>query len=64
LLTYEQNARHLPLPLAALVVLTRHAAMSISLSPRLGATIQHPGWGGTDVGFLPFPVHRLVEAAT
>jgi len=21
-----------------------------------GATIQHPGWGGADVGFLPFPV--------
>jgi|SRR5690349_8286159 hypothetical protein len=21
-----------------------------------GATIQHPGWGGNDVGFLPFPV--------
>jgi hypothetical protein len=20
-----------------------------------GATIQHPGWGGNDVGFLPFP---------
>ena len=20
-----------------------------------GATIQHPGWGGADVGFLPFP---------
>jgi hypothetical protein len=20
-----------------------------------GATIQHPGWGGSDVGFLPFP---------
>jgi hypothetical protein len=21
-----------------------------------GATIQHPGWGGADIGFLPFPV--------
>jgi hypothetical protein len=21
-----------------------------------GATIQHPRWGGADVGFLPFPV--------
>jgi hypothetical protein len=20
-----------------------------------GATIQHPGWGGNSVGFLPFP---------
>jgi hypothetical protein len=24
-----------------------------------GATIQHPGWGGNDVGFLPFPVEKL-----
>ena len=24
-----------------------------------GATIQHPGWGGNDVGFLPFPVEEL-----
>jgi hypothetical protein len=23
-----------------------------------GATIQRPGWGGADVGFLPFPVKR------
>jgi hypothetical protein len=21
-----------------------------------GATIQHPGWGGNDIGFLPFPL--------
>lgn len=26
---------------------------------RKGATIQHPGWGGNDVGFLPFPVEKL-----
>ncbi len=24
-----------------------------------GATIQHPGWGGADVGFLPFPTRRI-----
>jgi hypothetical protein len=24
-----------------------------------GATIQHPGWGGNDVGFLVFPVEKL-----
>jgi hypothetical protein len=24
-----------------------------------GATLQHPGWGGSDIGFLPFPVHLL-----
>jgi hypothetical protein len=23
-----------------------------------GATIQRPSWGGTDVGFLPFPTDR------
>jgi hypothetical protein len=23
-----------------------------------GATIQHPGWGGADIGFLPFPVEQ------
>jgi hypothetical protein len=28
---------------------------------RLGATIQHPGWAGTDIGFAPFPVRGLVE---
>ena len=27
-----------------------------------GATIQHPGWGGTDVGFLPFPTKRRFTA--
>jgi hypothetical protein len=24
-----------------------------------GATIQHPGWGGADIGFLPFPTTRM-----
>ncbi len=24
-----------------------------------GATLQHPGWGGADVGFAPFPVDRV-----
>jgi hypothetical protein len=24
-----------------------------------GGTIQHPGWGGNDVGFLPFPVETV-----
>jgi hypothetical protein len=27
-----------------------------------GATIQHPGWGGADVGFLPFPVEQRSPA--
>ena len=26
-----------------------------------GATLQHPGWGGADVGFLPFPVKERIE---
>ena len=28
---------------------------------RKGATRQHPGRGGADVGFLPFPVERVVS---
>jgi hypothetical protein len=28
-----------------------------------GATIQHPGWGGNDVGFLPFPVEMVTPRA-
>ena len=27
-----------------------------------GATIQRPSWGGTDVGFLPFPARLLLTA--
>jgi hypothetical protein len=23
-----------------------------------GATIQHPGWAGEHIGFMPFPVER------
>jgi hypothetical protein len=26
-----------------------------------GATIQRPGWGGADVGFVPFPANRVIE---
>jgi hypothetical protein len=25
-----------------------------------GATLSHPGWGGTHVGFLPFPVSPTI----
>jgi hypothetical protein len=28
----------------------------------LGATVGDLGWGGADVGFLPFPTRRLVRA--
>jgi len=27
-----------------------------------GATIQHPGWAGNHVGFMPFPVEKLVTS--
>ena len=26
-----------------------------------GATLSHSGWGGSQVGFLPFPADRVVE---
>jgi len=26
-----------------------------------GATLQHPSWGGADVGFLPFSVKERIE---
>ena len=29
-----------------------------------GATIQHPGWGGENVGFLPFPTRPTVVTAS
>jgi hypothetical protein len=29
-----------------------------------GATIQHPGWGGADIGFLPFPTSRMALSPT
>ena len=31
---------------------------------RKGATLQHPGWGGADVGFLPFPTGRVVNKSS
>ncbi len=34
------------------------AAGALHACDHKGATIQHPGWGGADVGFLPFPVER------
>jgi len=29
-----------------------------------GAPLSHPGWGGTHVGFLPFPADRLPDYFT
>jgi hypothetical protein len=31
---------------------TRHAAAK-------GATVQRSGWGGTGIGFMPFPIDKL-----
>jgi hypothetical protein len=39
--------------------LRRHARCTAC--GRLGATIQHPGWGGADIGFLPFPADRVLR---
>jgi hypothetical protein len=27
-----------------------------------GPTLQHPGWGGKDVGFLPFPTYKPCDS--
>jgi hypothetical protein len=35
------------------------APLACAVAVIRGATIQHPGWGGNDVGFLPFPVEKL-----
>jgi hypothetical protein len=29
---------------------------------RKGATLQHPGWAGSDIGPAPFPADRLVAS--
>jgi len=59
--------RALPTPRASGLRRARHPVGAGASSDRLrqrarctacgnkGATIQHPGWGGNDVGFLPFP---------
>jgi len=38
------------------IALKRRAKATHTVYGNKGATIQHPGWGGNDVGFLPFPV--------
>src|SRR5262249_5328718 len=59
----ERCQHNAPLACAVAVILWGPDASSDKLRAgarctscgRKGATIQHPGWGGNDVGFLPFP---------
>jgi hypothetical protein len=59
----ERCQHHAPLACAAAVIRWGADTSSNRLRQRArctscgnkGATIQHPGWGGNDVGFLPFP---------
>ena len=60
----ERCQHHAPLACAVAVIRGGADVSSDRLRQRAhctgcgnkGATIQHPGWGGTEVGFLPFPV--------
>ena len=60
----ERCLHRAPFAVAAAVIRWGPAASSDVLRQRArctacgnnGATIQHPGWGGNNVGFLPFPV--------
>jgi hypothetical protein len=62
-LNCERCQHHAPLACAVVVIRWRRDASSDVLRQRArctrcshkGATIQHPGWGGADIGFLPFP---------
>jgi hypothetical protein len=66
-LNCERCQHYAPLACAVAVIRWGAGASSDVLGERArctrcgnkGATIQHPGWGGADVGFLPFPVGRL-----
>jgi hypothetical protein len=61
-------------PLACAVAVIRWGSNISSDKPRQcarctacghkGATIQRPSWSGEHIGFMPFPVHRLAEAAS
>jgi hypothetical protein len=60
----ERCQHHAPLACAVAVIRWGANVSSDRLRQRArctscgkkGATIQHPGWGGNDVGFMPFPV--------
>jgi hypothetical protein len=63
-LNCERCQHHAPLACAVAVIRWGRDASSDVLRERArctrcgnkGATIQHPRWGGADIGFLPFPV--------
>jgi hypothetical protein len=63
----EKCQHHAPLACAVPVIRWGASASSDVLQRRArctacghkGATLQHPGWGGADVGFLPFPAERF-----
>jgi hypothetical protein len=60
---------HAPLACAVAVIRWGRDASSDVLRQRAqcadcghkGTTLQHPGSGGTDIGFLPFPAQPLAE---
>jgi hypothetical protein len=62
----ERCQHHAPLACAVAVIRWGAGASSDRLRQRVrctgcgnkGATIQHPGWGGNDVGFMPFPTPK------
>ena len=65
----ERCQHHAPLACAVAVIRWGRDASSDVLRERArctacgnkGATIQHPGWGGADIGFLPFSTERSVS---
>jgi hypothetical protein len=65
----ERCQHRAPMALVAPVILWGAEASSDTLRDRArctgcggrGATLQHPGWGGNNVGFLPFPVDARRE---
>jgi hypothetical protein len=68
-LNCERCQHHAPLACAVAVIRWGRDASSNVLRERArcmrcghkGATLQHPGWAGANVGFIPFPVHKLLE---
>jgi hypothetical protein len=71
-LNCEHCQHHAPLACAVAVIRWGAGASSDLLRERArctrcghkGATIQHPGWGGADIGFLPFPDGRSPTSAS
>lgn len=59
--------RSVPVALAPLIIRWGEGASNdviressrCSKCGRKGATLKHPSWAGSDVGFAPFPVERM-----